>query len=271
MIDQETVLHTNRAFACIKLTRWKEAEDDCSSSLNISPANVKARYRRALARIELEKFKEALEDIDAALLLQGDNAELKALREKTAARLKPNTKSAAAPPEIKETSSSPSSSPTTSPTSRKSPTSTNLGPAARAAAAVKTAAPNVPKQSPKNSVEMLRNFHSMSKYPEVLATYVRERVPPSLVASMFKRSPIEPDDLATLVAAIKLSVDGEAHLQQDTVQEYLQALLKTHSADIQMGMLSDSEKQVVKDLLSLLPQSESSTKSLQASYRKILA
>lgn len=112
----------------------------------------------------------------------------------------------------------------------------------------------------------------MSKYPEVLARYVRERVPPSLVASMFKRSPIEPDDLASLIAAIRSStVAEEDQLQPDVVGEYLQALLKTHSADIQMGMLSDSEKQVVKELLSSLPASEPVTKSLQTSYRKILA
>jgi tetratricopeptide (TPR) repeat protein len=259
---QRTALHSNRALAYIKLCRWEEAESDCSSSLSLCPTGVKALYRRAQARIELGKLEDALEDIKNALKQQPDNSDLLALQDRTRKRLGASVKSAAVPTKLEEVSSSPSSSPTPSPTSR------GLGPSARAAAAVRAApAPSVPKQSPKNSVEMLRNFHSMQKHPAVLARYVRERVPPSLVEKIFARAPIEPDDLATLLAAIRANLkDEEEGFKQDVVADYLKSLLKTYSADIQFGMLSDSEKEVVRELLAT-----SSADSLQAKFRKILS
>jgi len=266
---QRTALHSNRAFAYIKLGRWEEAESDCSSSLSLSPGAVKALYRRAMARVELERFEAALEDIDAALKQQPDSADLLALRDRTRERLKPKTKTATAPARLEESSSSPSSSPVASPSSRKSPT--GLGPAARAATSVRAApAPKVPEQSPKNSVELLRNFHSMKKFPEILARYVHERVPPSLVQSIFSRTPAEPDDLATLIVAIKSNMDSQdVDCGPAVVGDYLKGLLKTNSADIQFGMLTDSEKDVVRELLAALP-ADAATKSMQASFKKIL-
>jgi tetratricopeptide (TPR) repeat protein len=243
--------------------RWAEAESDCSSSLSLSPNAVKPLYRRALARVELGKFDAALEDVEGALQQQPDNKDLQELREKTRKKLQRPTKSE--PPKVIETSSSPVTSPTPSPSSQRSPTK-GMGPSARAAASIKAAPPpKVPEQSPKNSVEMLRNFHSMQKHPAVLATYVRERIPPSLVQKMFMRCPIEPDDLATLLGAIQSNLqDGQ--FQPDRIAEYLQCLLKTHTADIQFGMLSDSEKEILRMLLSSLP----ADSGLHKPFRKIL-
>merc|ERR1712003_511303 len=51
MDSQRTALYSNRAFANLKLSRWEEAESDCSSSLALSPNGAKALYRRAQARI----------------------------------------------------------------------------------------------------------------------------------------------------------------------------------------------------------------------------
>lgn len=266
--EQRTALHSNRAFAYIKLGRFEEAESDCSSTLSLSPTRVKALYRRAQARLELGRLEGALEDVEAALRQQSDSQELKELRDRIAEKQNKKSKPAAVPQRLEEVSSSPTTSPKSSPSSRKSPS--GMGPAARAAAAVRAApAPSVPKQSPKNSVELLRHFHSMQKHPAVLATYIRERVPPSLVQSIFARSPIEPDDLATLLTAVRTNTQ-EAD-QADTAGEYLHCLLKTNSADIQFGMLSDAEKEIVRSLLASLSADGARTKALQASFKKVLA
>jgi tetratricopeptide (TPR) repeat protein len=268
--NQRTVLHSNRAFAYIKLCRWEEAESDCSSSLSICPTGVKALYRRALARIELKRFADALTDIENSLQQQPDNADLLALRDRTRERLSGQSKSAAPPPRIEAASSSPTVSPTQSPSAGKS--ATGLGPAARAATNVlkSSGSPRVPENKPKNSVELLRNFHSMKKHPDVVARYVREQVPPSVVLTMFKKAPIEPDDLGMLLAAVRSNAqDDSDKFDTDLVSDYLQSILKTHTADIQLGMLSDSEKEVIRELLAGLP-AGAVTKPLQASYRKVL-
>jgi len=88
---------------------------------------------------------------------------------------------------------------------------------------------------------------------------------------MFKRAPIEPDDLATLLGAIRSNTQEEVEkFEPDLVAEYLQSVLKTQGADIQLGMLSDSEKEIVRQLLAGLPAGTVS-KNLQASYRKVLS
>ncbi|CAK0800777.1 unnamed protein product, partial [Prorocentrum cordatum] len=65
--EQRSVLHSNRAFALVKLRRWEEAEADCSEALALNSQNVKAQYRRAMARYELGMAKGALQDIEQVL------------------------------------------------------------------------------------------------------------------------------------------------------------------------------------------------------------
>jgi tetratricopeptide (TPR) repeat protein len=265
--SQRTALYSNRAFAHLKLSRWEDAESDCSASLALCPTSVKALYRRALARIELGRHALALEDLEAALREQPDKADLLKLRDSTREKLQADDKAKPKPAVLEAASEFPvaaqSSSPNTSP--KASPVSRGRGRAAAALRAVP--APSVPKQSPKNSVELLRHFHSMKKHPEVLARYVRERVPPSLIQSLFAKAPIEPDDLAMLLSAIRTNAHlAEDRIEPEVVAEYLQQLLRTKTADIQFGMLSDSEKEVVRELLA----STSTQTGLQASFRQLL-
>ena len=62
-----SVLHSNRAFAYLKLQKWEEAEEDSDKALGANPQNTKAKHRRAVARFELGKSELALEDVDAVL------------------------------------------------------------------------------------------------------------------------------------------------------------------------------------------------------------
>merc|ERR1712232_817262 len=48
--DLQSILHSNRAFAYIKLKKWVEAEEDCSAALALNAKNTKAKYRRSMAR-----------------------------------------------------------------------------------------------------------------------------------------------------------------------------------------------------------------------------
>jgi len=94
----------------------------------------------------------------------------------------------------------------------------------------------------------------MKRHPSVLARYIRERVPAKLLQSLFRQSPIEADDLATLLGALKTNLQEETeHFGPDAVAEYLRQLLRTRTADIQFGMLSSSEKEVLRSLVSALP------------------
>eukprot|EP00434_Breviolum_minutum_P000224 symbB.v1.2.000186.t2/scaffold21.1/size436794/5 len=61
------VLHSNRAFARLKLEQWSSAETDCSKALELNSKNAKALYRRAMARKELRKFQPALDDLNQLL------------------------------------------------------------------------------------------------------------------------------------------------------------------------------------------------------------
>jgi len=65
--DMRSILHSNRSFACIKLKRWAEAEEDCSAAMAINSTNTKAKYRRAMARFELGKLESALQDVETTL------------------------------------------------------------------------------------------------------------------------------------------------------------------------------------------------------------
>ena len=49
----QSVLHSNRAIAYIKLKMWAEAEEDATKPLIANPQNKKAMYWRGVARLEL--------------------------------------------------------------------------------------------------------------------------------------------------------------------------------------------------------------------------
>ena len=53
--------------------RWKEAETDCTTALQIDPSYEKAYFRRALALKELNQLKEARNDFREVLRLDPDS------------------------------------------------------------------------------------------------------------------------------------------------------------------------------------------------------
>ncbi|CAJ1398016.1 unnamed protein product [Effrenium voratum] len=65
--DLRGILHSNRAFARLRLQQWLLAEEDCTQALVLNASNSKALYRRAQARLELGKRSMALEDVDKLL------------------------------------------------------------------------------------------------------------------------------------------------------------------------------------------------------------
>merc|ERR1712187_504670 len=88
--DVQSISHSNRAFAYVKLKKWTEAEDDCSTALTINAKNTKAKYRRAMARYELGKDEAALQDVDQVLKELPDpssNKEAAALKNQIKVRL----------------------------------------------------------------------------------------------------------------------------------------------------------------------------------------
>ncbi|KAF8259761.1 hypothetical protein EI94DRAFT_969320 [Lactarius quietus] len=62
----------NRSFANLKLSRWDEAEADATTTLVLSPHNLKALFRRALARKELGKWNQARADVQTFIDNGGD-------------------------------------------------------------------------------------------------------------------------------------------------------------------------------------------------------
>lgn len=66
--------------------RWKEAERDASTALDLDPENVKALFRRATARRELELYTSAKFDCQTALRL-GAGLEVQAELDKVEVRL----------------------------------------------------------------------------------------------------------------------------------------------------------------------------------------
>jgi len=243
----KAALYSNRAFAYMKQQNWAVTESDCTKSLSFNPEGVKALYRRAMAREELGRRALALEDAEAALRLQPAAEELKSLRD----RLRPVAEAKPTSPKI-EKPSSPTSEGPASPQNRR-----------RVAPVV--GAPSVPSASPKNSFELLRHVNSMKRYPAVLAEYIQERVPPALLQSCFSRSPIEADDLAITLQAIRTGADA---MGGALVGDYLRQLLRTRTADTQFSMLSNTEKQVVHHLVAMVP--PESAGDLKTQFKKIL-
>merc|ERR1740129_2472207 len=98
--DLRSILHSNRAFAYIKLKNWLGAEEDSSASLALNARNTKAMYRRAIARFELGKDQDALQDVEQVLKEMPDsfnNAEAVELKRQIVDRLKSGTSVASDP------------------------------------------------------------------------------------------------------------------------------------------------------------------------------
>ncbi|KAJ9478303.1 TPR_REGION domain-containing protein [Pseudozyma hubeiensis] len=68
----------NRAMAYIKLSKFVDAERDCTTALVLSPNNVKALYRKATAQVGADKLQPAIENFEAVLQLDPKNVEAKA-------------------------------------------------------------------------------------------------------------------------------------------------------------------------------------------------
>ncbi|XP_011038926.1 PREDICTED: RNA polymerase II-associated protein 3-like isoform X3 [Populus euphratica] len=76
-LSPTAVAYANRAMAYLKIKRFREAEDDCTETLNLDDHYIKAYSRRATARKELGKLKESIEDSEFALKLEPINQEIK--------------------------------------------------------------------------------------------------------------------------------------------------------------------------------------------------
>lgn len=283
----KAILHSNRAYARLQLEHWSSAEGDCSEALKLNSKNPKALYRRALARKGLNQFQGALEDVKHLLPLLDSQNNAQALKlkeelesklgiaplvngsdnEKAPAKASPSrpVEPVATPaeplrPELQRPSSAPAEQPP-------SPSSGSSLARPSASARALAATPSIPSSSPKNSMEMLRQFKSLKKHPAVLTKYITQKVSPALLQSLFNRSPIEADDLALVLQSLRTAASDEAEpLTGDRVGEYLQQLLRTHTADTQFSMLSTSEKEMVRNLASLAPNGD----DLKKTFAKVL-
>lgn len=59
------------------MRRWKEAESDCTTALQLDKTYVKAYQRRAAAREKLDQFLEAKADLEKVLEYEPKNKESK--------------------------------------------------------------------------------------------------------------------------------------------------------------------------------------------------
>eukprot|EP00727_Mastigamoeba_balamuthi_P013833 m51a1_g9072 hypothetical protein (588) ;mRNA; r:127836-129949 len=69
------VLPANRAMAYLKLSKFNQAEEDCTLAIRNDPKYVKAYYRRAAARKALKKYGLAIQDLDKVLEMDPANKE----------------------------------------------------------------------------------------------------------------------------------------------------------------------------------------------------
>ncbi|CAK8690561.1 unnamed protein product [Clavelina lepadiformis] len=71
------LLPANRAMAYLKLQKYVESEADCTLSLSLDPAYVKAYLRRGAARHALGKVQSAIKDFNDVLKLEPENKQAK--------------------------------------------------------------------------------------------------------------------------------------------------------------------------------------------------
>ncbi|KAK7582459.1 hypothetical protein V9T40_013904 [Parthenolecanium corni] len=72
--SKDATFYCNRALCFLQVEKFKEAETDCTTALQLDPEYVKAYHRRGLALKELNQLKEALENFQKALDLDPKNA-----------------------------------------------------------------------------------------------------------------------------------------------------------------------------------------------------
>ncbi|XP_039276433.1 RNA polymerase II-associated protein 3 isoform X2 [Nilaparvata lugens] len=75
--SEDCTFFANRALCYLKISRFEDAESDCSRSVSVDSSYVKAYLRRAAARIELKKFDDAKSDLNVVLKLEPNNSEAK--------------------------------------------------------------------------------------------------------------------------------------------------------------------------------------------------
>lgn len=59
------------------VSRFHEAEDDCTQALNLDPLYFKGYCRRAIAKKELGNLEGSMEDVVSSLELKPDNKQMK--------------------------------------------------------------------------------------------------------------------------------------------------------------------------------------------------
>jgi tetratricopeptide (TPR) repeat protein len=212
--DLQAVLHSNRALVYSKQADWAKVNADCTSAIDLGgKTTVKAQYRRAQARFELEELSGALQDVNAVLASYGDatNAEAEALKQRILAAVQ--DKKAKMQKERLEAT-----------------VVTRKGPVA------------IPETSPKTPYEVARQFSALKRYPDQLAEYVRLRVPPTVLRSVFKKNMIEADLMERFLEVLT----RPGFFPSATCRDYCDAILETQSGDTQLMMLSDSEKNAIR-------------------------
>ncbi|XP_064482252.1 protein unc-45 homolog B-like [Ornithodoros turicata] len=80
-------LLSNKAAANLKLERYEDALEDCTSALEITPSDVKALFRRSQANEALGKVDEAFKDARKALHIDPNNKSLQVTLQSLSARL----------------------------------------------------------------------------------------------------------------------------------------------------------------------------------------
>lgn len=68
--DEEVIYPSNRAACLIKLSRFSEAEADCSTAISLDSINYKAYFRRGVSRSGLGNLQGAVQDFRKVLYLQ---------------------------------------------------------------------------------------------------------------------------------------------------------------------------------------------------------
>ncbi|KAK4704458.1 hypothetical protein P7C70_g1760, partial [Phenoliferia sp. Uapishka_3] len=64
--DDDPTFYSNRAAVYLKLERWADAEEDAAKTVNLTPGNTKALFRRAVARRMLGNYAGARDDLKLA-------------------------------------------------------------------------------------------------------------------------------------------------------------------------------------------------------------
>jgi Meckel syndrome type 1 protein len=80
-LQPTSLAYANRAMARLKLGQPAEAEQDCTSALQLDSSYIKALHRRGTARRQLGKLLEAAIDFEEALRLEPGNATVQADRD----------------------------------------------------------------------------------------------------------------------------------------------------------------------------------------------